>query len=133
MKDYERARIEALTEGDPELRGLWQEHLDFERKLADLNRRLAELSPGMVEEFVNLEALRDVMAKGCRLELHPRAAGAGFCAQTPMAQVGVLLHQVDDAPVYDLLVYSGFARAFWHWLSGAAAEFGLAATVEKVG
>jgi heterotetrameric sarcosine oxidase gamma subunit len=66
---------------------------------------------------------RRVMAKGCRLDLHPTVAGPGFCAQTVMAQVGVLLHQVDDTPTYDLLVYSGFARSFWDWMREAAAEF----------
>ncbi len=66
---------------------------------------------------------RRVMAKGCRLDLHPDAFKAGFCAQTVMAQVGVILHQVDETPTYDLLVYSGFARSFWQWISEAAAEF----------
>ncbi len=66
---------------------------------------------------------RRVMAKGCRLDLHPNAARTGFCAQTVMAQVGVILHQVDDTPTYDLLVYSGFARSFWQWIAEAAAEF----------
>lgn len=66
---------------------------------------------------------RDVMAKGCRLDLHPRATAPGFCAQTVMAQVGVILHQVDDAPTYDMLVYSGFARSFWEWIADAAGEY----------
>ncbi len=66
---------------------------------------------------------RELMSRGCRLDLHPDVAGKGFCAQTPMAQVGVLLHQVEDDPVYDLYVYSGFARSFWHWLETTAAQF----------
>ena len=66
---------------------------------------------------------RNVMAKGCRLDLHPLCAGTGFCAQTVMAQVGVMIHQVDEVPTYDLFVYSGFARSFWDWIREAAAEF----------
>lgn len=66
---------------------------------------------------------RQVMAKGCRLDLHPRVVGPGFCAQTVMAQTGVIIYQVDDLPTYDLLVYSGFARSFWDWIRDAAAEF----------
>ena len=66
---------------------------------------------------------RRVMAKGCRLDLHPRAAGRDFCAQTVIARVGVTIHQVDDTPTYDLLLYSGFARSFWDWIAEAAAEF----------
>ena len=66
---------------------------------------------------------RNVMAKGCRLDLHPRVATPGFCAQTMMAQVGVILHHVDDIPTYDMLVFSGFARSFWEWIAEAAGEY----------
>ncbi len=66
---------------------------------------------------------RDLMARGCRLDLHPSVTAKGFCAQTQMAQVGVLIHQVSDEPAYDLYVYAGFARSFWHWLTETAAQF----------
>lgn len=70
---------------------------------------------------------RRLMQRGCRLDLHPDVAATGLCAQTPMAQVGVLIHQVDDTPTYDLYVYSGFAHTFWHWLTESAAQFGYTA------
>lgn len=70
-------------------------------------------------------AARDLMARGCRLDLHESVAGAGFCAQTNMAQIGVLVHQIDDAPCYDLYVYSGFSRSFFDWLTHTAAQFGM--------
>ena len=66
---------------------------------------------------------RDLMTRGCRLDLHPDATGEGFCAQSQMAQIGVLLHQISDEPTYDLYVYSGFARSFWHWLTETAEQF----------
>jgi len=74
---------------------------------------------------------RDVMTRGCRLDLHPKTVTKGFCAQTPIAQVGVLLHLVDDAPVYDLYIYSGFARSFWDWLTHTAGQFGYAVDVKS--
>jgi sarcosine oxidase subunit gamma len=67
---------------------------------------------------------RDVLAKGCRLDLHPRAFRAGTCAQTAIAQIGVLLHQVDERPTYDLYVAAGYAQDFLAWLTASAAEFG---------
>jgi sarcosine oxidase subunit gamma len=67
---------------------------------------------------------RDVLAKGCRLDLHPRVFTPGMCAQTVIAQIGVLLHQVDEHPTYDLYVFSGYALAFLEWLTSSAAEFG---------
>ena len=73
---------------------------------------------------------RELMSRGCRLDLHSSVTAKGFCAQTNMAQVGVLIHQLDDQPSYNLYVYSGFARSFWQWLSHTAEQFGYA-VVEK--
>lgn len=67
---------------------------------------------------------RDVLAKGCRLDLHPRVFVPGMCAQTVMAQIGVLLHQCDEVPTYDLHVFAGYAVEFLEWLTTGAAEFG---------
>ena len=75
---------------------------------------------------------RKLLSKGCRLDLHPQVMSAGACASTTIAHVGILLHQVNDTPAYDLLVYSGFARYFWEWLEESAAEFGLVSEVEIV-
>jgi len=85
---------------------------------------LSEQSHGRVIIRVTGEGAREVMQKGCRLDLHPTQATTGFCAQTSMAQVGVLMHQVDNSPTYDLHVYSGFALSFWHWLTESSAQYG---------
>ncbi len=69
----------------------------------------------------------DVLARECRLDLHPSVVQAGFCAQTNMAKIGVLMHKVDDAPTFNLVVFSGFADSFWHWITHASAEFGFEA------
>jgi sarcosine oxidase subunit gamma len=67
---------------------------------------------------------RDVLAKGCRLDLHPCVFQPGVCAQTAIAQIGVLLHQVDERPTYDLYVAAGYAQDFLGWLTATAMEFG---------
>ena len=74
---------------------------------------------------------RELLQKGCRLDIHPRAAGPGFCAQTPIAQIGVLLHQIDDTPTYDLYLYPGLARSFLEWLEEGAAQYGYATGVAE--
>ena len=66
---------------------------------------------------------RDVLMKGCPLDLHPRAFGPGQCAQTIIAKADVLIHQRDDAPTYDIYVLCSFARYLWDWLVDAAKEF----------
>jgi heterotetrameric sarcosine oxidase gamma subunit len=67
---------------------------------------------------------RDVLAKGCRLDLHPRVFRPRMCAQTMIAHIGVLVHQIDDVPTYDLYVPAGFALDFLAWLTSSAEEFG---------
>ena len=66
---------------------------------------------------------RDVLMKGCPLDLHARAFGPGQCAQTLIAKADVLIHQRDDAPSYDIYVLCSFARYLWDWLVDAAREF----------
>lgn len=67
---------------------------------------------------------RDVLAKGCRLDLHPRVFRPQMCALTVIAHIAVLLHQTDDVPTYDLYVPAGFALDFLAWLTSSAEEFG---------
>ncbi len=71
---------------------------------------------------------RDVLAKGCPLDLHPRAFGPGQCAQSSLAKALVILHQLSDRPSYDIYVERSFADYLWMWLEDAAAEYGVAIT-----
>jgi heterotetrameric sarcosine oxidase gamma subunit len=68
---------------------------------------------------------REILAKGCPIDLHPRAFRPGDTALTVIAHVGVQIWQVDDAPTFDLLVARSVAASFWRWLSRSAEEFGL--------
>jgi heterotetrameric sarcosine oxidase gamma subunit len=67
---------------------------------------------------------RRVLEKVCRLDLHPRAFGPGRVAATPIAEVACLLHQRDDLPSFDLIVFSTFAAHFAGALTHAAAGVG---------
>ena len=68
---------------------------------------------------------RETLAKGCPIDLHPRAFHPGDTAITAIAHVGVQIWQVDDAPTFDLLVARSMAASFWRWLSASGREFGL--------
>ncbi|MGH3587593.1 MAG: sarcosine oxidase subunit gamma [Pseudonocardia sp.] len=75
------------------------------------------------------EHVRDVLATGCSLDLHPRVFGAGRAAQTTLGLAGVVLLALDDGgngggTRYQLLVRSSFARYLALWLLDAASEFG---------
>ena len=64
---------------------------------------------------------RDVLARGCPLDLHPRVFGPGQCAQTLLARAAVILWQADEAPTYRVLVRASFADHMTRWLADAAA------------
>ncbi len=68
---------------------------------------------------------RDLIAKGCPLDLHPKVFATGHCAQGMLAKAGILLHQVSDEPAYDIYVLRSFAEYLWHWLEDAAQEYGV--------
>jgi sarcosine oxidase subunit gamma len=67
-------------------------------------------------------AARDVLAKGCALDLHPRSFGPERCAQTALARTGVVLLQRDDEPAYWVFVRASFAEYLAEWLLDASAE-----------
>jgi sarcosine oxidase subunit gamma len=67
---------------------------------------------------------RDVLAKGCSIDLHPRVFGRGRSAQTTLGQAGVVLLALSDAgDDYVVLVRSSFAGYLADWLLDAALEF----------
>ena len=69
---------------------------------------------------------RDVLAKGCSLDLHPSVFGPGAAAQTTLGLAAVVLIPLDDNGTdYRILVRSSFAGYLADWLLDAAEEFGV--------
>ena len=64
---------------------------------------------------------RDLLAKGCSLDLHPRVFGSG-CAQTMLARSQVVLVARADGG-FRVLVRSTFALYLAEWLLDAASEY----------
>jgi sarcosine oxidase subunit gamma len=84
---------------------------------------IVELTDGLATLDVRGLAAREVLSKGCALDLHPRRFPAGRCARTRFAQVPVVIECLDDAPRFELTV----ARSYWRYLhaglTDAATEF----------
>ena len=72
---------------------------------------------------------REVLQKGCSIDLHPSRFGPGQCVQAIVSKVGVILLQTADGaktgPTYELYVLRSFATFLWAWLEDASAEYGV--------
>ena len=67
---------------------------------------------------------RDVLAKGCPLDLHPAVFKPGHCAQTLVAKANVTIRCVDDSQSFELIVRRSFTEYVALWLHDAAQEYG---------
>jgi sarcosine oxidase subunit gamma len=72
---------------------------------------------------------REVLAKGCTLDLHPRAFGPGRCAQTALARTQVILEARPGS--FRVYVRGSFASFLATWLLDAMAEYGEPAAGER--
>jgi sarcosine oxidase, subunit gamma len=80
------------------------------------------------------ERVRDVLARGCSVDLHPRVFGRGASAQTTLGLAGVVLLALsDDGDDYGVLVRSSFAAHLADWLLDAALEFTTSTTTTDAG
>jgi sarcosine oxidase subunit gamma len=86
---------------------------------------LVDQSHGRTILRVTGARVRDALAKGFPIDLHPRAFKPGDTAVTSVAHIGAQIWQTEDAPTYEIAVARGFALSFWQWLEASAAEYGL--------
>ncbi|MBU2667879.1 sarcosine oxidase subunit gamma [Actinoplanes bogorensis] len=66
--------------------------------------------------------VRDVLAQGCAIDLHPRVFGRGRSAVTTLGQAGIVLLALGDDD-FLVLVRSSFAGYLADWLLDATLEF----------
>lgn len=105
-------------------------HADATAVVAELREALAGAPGSVVDVSANRTTLelsgpaaRQVLEKGCPLDLYPRAFGPGQAVSTTVGPIAVLLWQVDDAPTYRLFPRSSFADYLARWLIDAMSEY----------
>jgi sarcosine oxidase subunit gamma len=110
----------------PEVAGLVS---SLREALANLHVAITDVTDGRVAFRVAGPSARDVLAKGCPLDLHPRAFPTGSCAQSLLAKAAVLIHLLDDererGSSFDVYVARSFAHHLWMWLEDAGREYGV--------
>jgi methylglutamate dehydrogenase subunit D len=85
---------------------------------------IADQSDGRVVLRLTGERVREVLATGIALDLHPRKFKTGDFASTIISQIGVHIQQLDDRPTFQLTAFRSFAGSLLSWLTKSAAQFG---------
>jgi sarcosine oxidase subunit gamma len=84
-----------------------------------------DISGGQVALVLEGPKSRDLLAKGCTLDLHPDVFSVGDCAQSGLAKAGVLLALVDDKPSFMIVVRRSFSDYLCRWLAHAGSDEGI--------
>jgi len=101
--------------------------VDYVSRLREHLMALASItdqSDGRVVLRLSGERVREVLAKGIPLDLHPRKFKTGDIASTMISQMGVQMQQLDDRPTFQLMAFRSFAGSLLSWLTKSAAQFG---------
>jgi sarcosine oxidase subunit gamma len=95
---------------------------EYHRALEGLHRSVVDVSANRVALELSGPRAKDVLAKGCGLDLHPRTWTTGRCAQTLLARVPVILQE--RAETTGVLVRPSYSTYLVDWLLEAVVEFG---------
>ncbi|HEY3005420.1 MAG TPA: sarcosine oxidase subunit gamma family protein [Kribbellaceae bacterium] len=95
---------------------------DLAAALAGEHGSVVDVSANRTTLELTGPAARDVLEKGCALDLHPRSFGPGQAVSTAVGPVPVVLWQLDEL-TYRLLPRASFADYLARWLLDAMSEF----------
>lgn len=93
--------------------------------LADMHHAVTDVSGGYTVLHLSGTPVREVLAQGCPLDLHPRVFRPGDSAGSLFFKTSIWLWQTDEAPTYEVLVRSSFMGYFWLMLERSTQECGL--------
>ena len=90
-----------------------------------IGRRGALTELGQARTVIRVEgaSARDLLNKGCPLDLHPRSFPDGACGTSQLAGVTAQIHHAEEG-AFDLYVFRSFGLHLWEWLQEVGAEYG---------
>ena len=97
----------------------------LQEALSGMHASLNVVTGGQVAMRISGDDASAMLAKGCTLDLHPKAFHPGQCAQTGLAKASILIAKVDDVPTYDIFIRRSFAEYLALWLQHAGAGYGI--------
>jgi len=106
-----------------ELAALETQEADLRAAVTPFGGAAVDVSGQRVKLTLRGRHVRDVLAKGCALDLHHSVFRSGSSAQTTLGLAGVVLLAGDDPDEFTVLVRQSFANYLADWLVDAAEEF----------
>lgn len=94
----------------------------LDEALAASSYRMTDLSAAMCRVRLVGPQLRDLLAKGCSLDLDLRVFRPGTATRTRLAGIAVVLHCVEPA-TFECIVTASLLAYFTAWFADAALEF----------
>lgn len=98
----------------------------LDQALSSTHAAVNDISGGQVALLLQGAGCRELLARGCTLDLHPREFEVGSCAQSGLAKANVLIALVDDAPTFMVVVRRSFSDYLYRWLAHAGRDLGIA-------
>ncbi|MDJ0895738.1 MAG: sarcosine oxidase subunit gamma family protein [Alphaproteobacteria bacterium] len=103
--------------------------------LTGVHHSIVDVTHGWAQLELSGADVRDLLAKGCALDLDPSVWPVGRAATSLIAKAGVTLWLLQDGegvgPTFRLLCRRSHAEYLWTWLEDAALEFGVAITPDE--
>ena len=96
---------------------------DLTRALIKSHSALVDVSDNSTIIEIKGRYSREILMKGCSLDIHPSVFQTGCSAQTDLGLANIILLKTSDDPVYQIIVRASFASYLWDWLVDAAHEF----------
>jgi sarcosine oxidase subunit gamma len=96
---------------------------DLKASLENVYSAVTDITGGNTILQISGSKARDLLAKGCPIDLHQSVFGVGHCAQTVLAKAGMTILQVDQAPIFTVVIRRSFSDYLGTWLIDAAREF----------
>ena len=96
---------------------------DLTRSLINSHSALVDVSDNSTIIEIKGRYSREILMKGCSLDIHPSVFRTGCSAQIDLGLANIILLKTADEPIYQIIVRASFASYLWDWLVDAAHEF----------
>ena len=98
----------------------------LQQATSDSHASVNDISGGQIALVLQGAKCRELLAKGCTLDLHPSVFTVGDCAQSGLARANVLLALVDEAPTFMIVMRRSCSEYLCRWLAHAGSDEGIA-------